>query len=227
MDVSTSRLGHANVIIATDDRAKERLLRSAGQIFAEKGFKAATIKEITESAGVNIAAVNYYFSSKERLYIESVKHAHSGMVEGMRKAAWPPGTPPAQKLRDFIGEFVARLFDPTRPAWLVQLMMREMMQPTEACVELVRDNIRPVAEGLMGIMREILPPETPRWKLMLTGQSIISQCVFYCQNRPIIELLAGSDFQYFDAAAISEHITRFSLAALGLDKPLGQGEVTP
>jgi AcrR family transcriptional regulator len=93
-------LENTNVITANDDRAKERLLKAAGQIFAEKGFKAATIKEITESAGANIAAVNYYFSSKERLYIESVKHAHSGMVEGMRKAAWPLGTPPAEKLRD-------------------------------------------------------------------------------------------------------------------------------
>ena len=212
------------VITATDDRAKERLLKAGGQIFAEKGFKAATIKEITESAGVNIAAVNYYFSSKERLYIESVKHAHSGMVEGMRKAAWPLGTPPTEKLRDFIGGFISRLFDPSRPPWLVQLMMRELMQPTEACVELVRDNIQPVAEGLMAIIREILPPETPRWKVMMAGQSIISQCVFYCQNRPIIEQLAGTDYKFFEPAAISEHITRFSLAALGLDKPLSQGE---
>jgi AcrR family transcriptional regulator len=224
MDVSYTRLGNADVIAATDHRAKERLLKAAGQIFAEKGFKAATIKEITESAGVNIAAVNYYFSSKERLYIESVKHAHSGMIEGMRKAPWPPGTPTSQKLRDFIGGFVARLFDPTRPAWLVQLMMREMMQPTEACVELVRDNIRPVAEGLMAILREILPPDTPRWKLLMAGQSIISQCVFYCQNRPIIEQLAGPDYQFYSPAAITEHITRFSLAALGLEKPLSQGE---
>jgi AcrR family transcriptional regulator len=212
--------------LTTDDRAKERLLKSAGQIFADKGFKAATIKEITDAAEANIAAVNYYFGSKERLYIESVKHAHSFMIQGIGKPNWPPGTHVERKLRDFIGGFVARLFDPSRPTWLVQLMMRELAQPTEACAELVRDNILPVAEVLMGILSEVLPPETPRWKRLMVGQSIISQCVFYCQNRPIIEQIAGPDFHHYDGVTLAEHITRFSLAALGLEKPLNQGEVS-
>jgi TetR/AcrR family transcriptional regulator, regulator of cefoperazone and chloramphenicol sensitivity len=47
---------------------KEKILLSAADDFAEKGFHAATIRDICESAGVNIAAVNYHFSSKEALY---------------------------------------------------------------------------------------------------------------------------------------------------------------
>src|SRR5579872_5106759 len=79
----------------------ERLLEAAGEIFAEKGFKGATVREIIDRAGVNIAAVNYYFRDKERLYIETVKHAACGEPEDMR-LEWSPATSPVVKLRDFI-----------------------------------------------------------------------------------------------------------------------------
>jgi len=47
---------------------REELLRVATRIFAEQGFKAATIREICAEANVNIALVNYHFSSKAELY---------------------------------------------------------------------------------------------------------------------------------------------------------------
>jgi TetR/AcrR family transcriptional regulator, regulator of cefoperazone and chloramphenicol sensitivity len=214
-------------MIATD-LTRERLLEKAGQVFAEKGFQAGTVREICRRAEANVAAVNYYFGDKERLYIESVKSAHGKVFSGMHQAQWPEGMPPAQKLATFIRMFVSRLVDPNRPRWHVQLMMREMALPTAACAELVRDNIRPIAEILMEILREILPRDWPRWKCFLVGNSIISQCVFYCQNQPIIEQLVGpDDYKHFDAGTLAEHITHFALAALGLHTPIGHAEVTP
>ncbi len=47
---------------------KEKILRSASAEFAKKGFDAATIRGICGRAGVNVAAVNYHFSSKSQLY---------------------------------------------------------------------------------------------------------------------------------------------------------------
>jgi len=212
-------------MIATD-LIQERILETAGQIFAEKGFKAATVREICRRADVNIAAVNYYFGDKTRLYIESVKSAHGNVVSGMHQPEWAEGTTPTQKLAVFIRMFVGRLVDPTRRRWHVQLMMREMAQPTEACAELVRDNIRPVAGILAAILDEVLPPNMPAWKRFLVGISIIGQCVVHCQNRPIVEQLAGPEnFSHYNADALAEHISQFSLAALGLGQPLVTREV--
>ena len=47
---------------------EKRLLEAAGEVFAEFGYRAATVRQICEKAGANIAAVNYYFGDKEKLY---------------------------------------------------------------------------------------------------------------------------------------------------------------
>src|SRR5512137_604073 len=50
------------------DRARARLLAAAIEVFGEKGPKGATVREIAHVAGQNVAAIAYYFGSKEKLY---------------------------------------------------------------------------------------------------------------------------------------------------------------
>jgi AcrR family transcriptional regulator len=197
------------------DDPRQRLLEAAGEIFAERGFDGATVRAISKRAGANLAAVNYYFRDKERLYIEAVKHAACGPPD--EAPAWPPGTPAAVKLRDFIRQMVRHLFDPNRPAWHARLMMREMAQPTSACAELVRDYIGPRAAVLEGVLRELLPSEAPRWKRIMTAFSIVGQMLFYVSHKPVLTLLAGPDaVKHLDAETVTEHVTEFSLKALGV-----------
>src|SRR5579871_3621280 len=47
---------------------RRRLLEAAGEVFADRGFHAATIKEITDRAGASLASVNYHFTDKAELY---------------------------------------------------------------------------------------------------------------------------------------------------------------
>src|SRR5258708_6151886 len=143
------------------DGPEKRLLEAAERVFADKGYKAASVREICKQAGVNIAGINYYFGDKERLYIEAVKYAHRGCTEGEPFREWSPDTPPVQKLRDFIHVVAARMLSPVSQSAL-QLMMREMVQPTAACAEVVRDYIQPMAQKLGGILAELLPQETNR-----------------------------------------------------------------
>jgi AcrR family transcriptional regulator len=201
------------------DDPRERLLIAAGELFAEKGFKGATVKEIITRAGVNIAAVNYYFRDKERLYIDAVKAASCGsqlqVAARAARAAGAAESPPAERLRGFIRAFVTRLLDPSRPAWHARLMMRELAQPTAACRELVNEFIRPTAQELEALLKEMLPPDAPRWKRMMTAFSIVGQCLHHLWCRPVIQLLMGDDYAYVTAENVADHIAEFSLAALG------------
>src|SRR5262249_37656180 len=158
------------------DATQQRLLDAAEEVFAEKGFKAASIPDISKKAGANVAAINYYFGDKERLYIAAVKYAHRGCTDGPPFPDWAPNTPTVQELRDYIRVMTPRLMRPQSPASL-QLMMREMVQPTAACVEVVREYIQPMAQKLGGILTELLPQLTDRERF-LVAFSIVGQCLF-------------------------------------------------
>ncbi len=59
----------------SDKPTPERVLASACEVFAEKGFRDATVAEICERAQANIAAVNYHFGDKSSLYNSCWRHA--------------------------------------------------------------------------------------------------------------------------------------------------------
>ena len=48
-------------------KTKERIMRTAAELFSEKGFNKVSIREIANAAGVNLAMIYYYFSSKDEL----------------------------------------------------------------------------------------------------------------------------------------------------------------
>lgn len=59
------------------DDARARLLRSATELFARKGYSATTVREIVEAAGVTKPVLYYYFKSKEGLYLELMQVPHT------------------------------------------------------------------------------------------------------------------------------------------------------
>jgi AcrR family transcriptional regulator len=205
---------------ATDD-PRQRLLEAAGAIFAEKGKQLATVRQIIEKAGVNVAAVNYYYQDKDQLYTAAVRNAYRCCAARVPLPTWPPDTPPERKLRDFIRTFLTRAMTaPPEHAWHARLMMREMCEPTGACVEFVAEYVRPSAAVLGGILDELLPADVPAVKRHLIAHSIVAQCLHYLLARPIVTLLVGeAEFAGYDVETLTDHVTEFSLAGLGVRAP--------
>ena len=56
---------------------RENILNAATKVFAEHGFRDATVRQICAAARTNVSMVNYYFSSKEKLYAEVVNRLFS------------------------------------------------------------------------------------------------------------------------------------------------------
>ena len=72
---------------AASDPTRDKLLDVAGRIFADRGYRAATIREICIAAGANVAAVNYHFGDKLGLYTEVVRQSmRMAELEAMQNA---------------------------------------------------------------------------------------------------------------------------------------------
>jgi TetR/AcrR family transcriptional regulator, regulator of cefoperazone and chloramphenicol sensitivity len=203
-----------------DADARDRLLSAAQAAFAEHGFEGATVRGICAAAGANIAAVNYYFRDKETLYVEAVKAAHNcaGRIDDVPVP--PPGTPPVEKLRGFIREMVSRMHAPASTS-AMKLMMREMADPGRAAHVVVTEFIQPVAFLLRDILRELLP-HLSEPQVLMTGFSVIGQCLYYRQNRPVSELIfSKAEVDSLTVDMVADHVVRFTLAALGHAPPVG------
>lgn len=206
------------MLLPTPD-ARQRLLDAAEIEFGEKGFAGATIREIARRAGVNIAGTSYYFGDKESLYIETVKYSHACSTSAEAFPVPAPGSPAVERLTAFVREMVRRMHAPARPA-AMKLVLREMSDPGKAADVVVREFIQPQAFALRDILAELLPRADPG-RILMIGFSVIGQCLFYRQNRPIAELIFGKDaVDALDLDAVAAHVVGFTLAALGLGPPL-------
>lgn len=199
------------------DDARIRLLDAAGPVFAEKGFVAATIREICGQAGLNVASVNYYFGDKERLYIETVKRARQAREEKVPTPELPIDATPETRLRSFITTLITRMLGSDAAPWQSRLMMREVLRPTKACQELVREYFRPDFDRLMNILDAVVPAETSSHVRQQIGFSIVGQCLFYRVAGEVVGMIVEEEDlrDHFKVEQLAEHITTASWAMLG------------
>ena len=202
------------------EETRKRILNAAGAAFAKRGFKAATVREIARSAGVNLASINYHFGDKWRLYVETIKHAHRVKDARIPFPDWPPGTRPETKLRDFVHTMLSRFMLADEVPWQARLMAREMLQPSGAAREVAEEMIRPNDELLVGILAEMVPQGTPRHRLQQLVFSVVGQCMFYRVGRPVFEMLVPEEEQreHYAHSQLADHIADVILAALGREQ---------
>ncbi|MHC4524585.1 MAG: TetR/AcrR family transcriptional regulator [Planctomycetota bacterium] len=65
-----------------NEDVQNRLLDAAEKLFCEKGFARTSVRELTTEAGCNLAAINYYFGGKEKLYTEMFRRQFQMMIQG-------------------------------------------------------------------------------------------------------------------------------------------------
>lgn len=197
-------------------RTRNSLLEAAREIFSQKGFRDATIAEICERAGTNIAAVNYHFNNKETLYIEAWRYAFQESV----KAHPPDGelkknATAEERLHAHIVATILRLADENNKEFL--FVQRELANPTGLLEEVMRAEITPLREKTQNLVREMLGPCVSNDDVLFCETSIINQCI-----NPMV---AGSSITdkdknfkgpliIKDIKAYAEHVVKFSLAGI-------------
>jgi AcrR family transcriptional regulator len=194
---------------------REKLVEAAGQVFAEHGYHATTVREIVKRSGANIAAVNYHFGGKLGLYTEVLQRLVRAARVNAINSALDQNAPPEEILRAVIG---ARLQSVTRPNLQdlhSRIMMHELVQPTPALSRVVNEVSRPIYERLLELVGRIidLPPKNEKTQLCV--HSIMGQILVYVLAGPLLmRLWPELEMTQAQVDRIAEHIGDFSLPYL-------------
>jgi AcrR family transcriptional regulator len=87
------------------DRRLGKILGHATQVFCEKGYEGASMRDLSRASGMSLAGMYYYFESKERLLYLIQKHTFSTIVARLRSRL-EKISDPEQRVRVFIQNHV-------------------------------------------------------------------------------------------------------------------------
>ena len=197
-------------------KTRERILKIACEVFAKRGYPKTTVREICQQAGVNVASINYYFSSKEKLYEEVCKYACGISSEDADlRFTLTASSKPEDQLRSFVEALLTNLLSKQPSSWRHMIMSREMVEPTNALSIIIKEMIKPRFQQLYGIVQTLLGENVPDDLIRRCCLSITGQCLYYRFAQPVVMKLNPQ--QKYDQSGIeniADHITRFSLNAL-------------
>ena len=199
---------------ANDRETRDRLLHAAERLFAERGFKHVTVREICRAARANVAAVNYHFGDKLGLYREIVQSA----IERMRATTDAAklagaGQPAEEQLRQYILMVNRRLLAAS-DGTLQRVIAREMYDPTPAIDALIDQGLRPRIDHLLALVARVLGSDVADPRVVRCAASINAQTVAYLPNAIAERIGTHSRLTGSRIEEIASHIAEFSLAGL-------------
>lgn len=197
------------------DRARARLLAAAIEVFGEKGPKGATIREIAKTAGQNVAAIAYYFGSKEKLYaavlegiVKEIRYQLREVlaeVQALRKSPHPSSAEAARLLKRFLQTIYLRLISRNEIAVIGTLIIREQLRPTAGFEVLYTQAFRGVHEALCFIVGVALGADPASRETMVRTNFIMGQVYFFAMAREaILRRLKWKDLEGDNAAWVVE-----------------------
>ncbi len=171
----------------------ERLLKSALQLFAERGFANTSIRELAKKAEVNVSAVSYYFTDKAGLYRAAYNDnlLSSGLFERMVTNPTPLSEQTLrQVLSDLIKSFVEPLKHGDVAAWRIRLHMREMLEPSGLWEDEIHKEILPAQKALQQRLCQELGLAQPDDRILRLALSIAGLGVHLLVSRDVVQGVA-------------------------------------
>jgi AcrR family transcriptional regulator len=198
---------------------RARLLDAAERLFAEHGFEATSVREITFEAGCNVAAVNYHFGGKEKLYLEVCRRLFSLLreqrIDRIRSDMATAGETATLELflESFAGAFLEPLVGDGRVTHLMALWDREMQHhrvpPAIFADEVIRPTMEVAVEALERVGLE-LQPECARRCMV----SVVGQLMHVLKVRRMLGEGGLPDLALGEIDDMVRHIVRFSAAGI-------------
>lgn len=141
---------------------RESLLDAAESLFSEHGIQAASLRQITQHAGANLAAVNYHFGSKDGLvravFSRRLKPMNDERFRQLAEVDLEAEDAVEQVLRAFLEPLLRLVSEkPEGVRGFARLMGRAWSEPSEEVRTIITEEIRETIDRFMAAFRKILP----------------------------------------------------------------------
>lgn len=199
------------------EKVREALLQAAQEHFTTREFKAVSLREIAATAGVNGAMVNYYFGSKQGLYMAMV----DGMFASLEESFEDLSENSAITVEDFSRSYSKFLAD---NPWWPNFMVREVLfSEGETREEIIRKFSLSFAPRLMQSIQQEISGGNYRQDLdpVMTLLSLMGMTIFPFLARPLVEQVLNVSIDSKMAAALSAHNIDLFLNGVKRDAEVG------
>jgi AcrR family transcriptional regulator len=194
---------------------RDRILKAAERLFADRGYEATSVRAIVAKARVNQAAINYHFAGKDGLYREVLRAAFRALTEQQLAHAQEMKVMSREQA---LGEFVRHQLRPLSArdelSRHIRLFNWEAVRPTAVFRKLVSEEAAPFMELAVDLVRRFMPEADGR-TLVIAAVWLIGQCSIFVRSR---EQLANPPASLaLDEATIGrlcELVTVWALAGL-------------
>jgi len=199
-------------------KTREKILCAAEALFAEKGFSHTSIRDITEKADCNIAAVNYHFHGKENLYVEVFRLHLSTLrdqrVNAVRKFLSNQSKKTLEELiHIFATIFLEPFIEDGSGQRLMELMMRERHDPHLPQHMFTEEIIQPVKTIMKEALSQIYPGLNDT-AAELCIHSIVGQLFHVIQAQKLFKGMDKTDMPILDMPKAIEHVVKFSIGGI-------------
>jgi AcrR family transcriptional regulator len=178
------------------EQARARLLEAAVRIFGEKGLKGATVREIAKAAGQNVAAIAYYFGSKEKLYdtiiegiVREFQHTLRDILERideLERLEHPDPVRALAVLKAFLGAVYLRVLSRKEALPIARVIIREQLGPTPAFEILYHKAFRQLHTRLCFLVGVVVARDPREPQIILRTHMLMGQVYFFAMSREAI-----------------------------------------
>jgi len=196
---------------------RDRILKAAERLFAERGYEDTSVRAIVAKARVNQAAINYHFAGKEGLYREVLRAAiHALTEQQLAHAEDMKAMSREQALAEFVRYQLRPLLARDEFSRHIRIFNWEAVRPTAVYRKLISEEAAPFMGLAVELVRRFIPAADDR-TLKFAAIWLVGQCSIFVRNR---EQLANAPVSLvLDEAALdrlAERVTAWALAGLAV-----------
>lgn len=143
--------------MTADESVRDRIFATSERLFAEKGFDAVSMREITAAAGVNLAAVNYYFGSKSALLLKIFRRRASELNRERMKLLKQALSRPQLEVREILRAMIEppTLWTSDERRTALMFLNRARAEGTPEIKEMIRSDVKHLRHFIDALQRAL------------------------------------------------------------------------